>query len=318
MNSLRRTLCAAALLLLASAVTVASTSSVAPDRAKDIASEIACAEYQFSLQGDGSISAPNRAQDLRSSFSGNGLHIESRTRGAEAWSLDLRLTHFGREKALSTVVAAVPQVDKERVTLPRQGISEWYLNGPKGLEQGFDVAARPATGAGRLAIQMLVTSRLAGRAEEDGRAIRFLSAEGKEVLRYGALKVVDALGTELQAELELQGHDLRILVDDEAAAYPLHVDPLVTSPAWTASGDQAFVELGFSVASAGDVNGDGYADLIVGVPFYDNGQVDEGRVFVYHGSATGPGSANWQNEINNAGAQYGFSVASAGDVNGDG
>ena len=44
---------------------------------------------------------------------------------------------------------------------------------------------------------------------------------------------------------------------------------------------------GISVATAGDVNGDGYADVIVGAPDYDNGQTDEGRAFVYHGSAGG-------------------------------
>ena len=41
------------------------------------------------------------------------------------------------------------------------------------------------------------------------------------------------------------------------------------------------------MATAGDVNGDGYADVIVGAPDYDNGQTDEGRAFVYHGSAAG-------------------------------
>jgi hypothetical protein len=38
------------------------------------------------------------------------------------------------------------------------------------------------------------------------------------------------------------------------------------------------------VASAGDVNGDGRADVLVGSPFYDNGQTDEGRATVYYGN----------------------------------
>ena len=44
---------------------------------------------------------------------------------------------------------------------------------------------------------------------------------------------------------------------------------------------------GVSVGTAGDVNGDGYGDVIVGAPRYDNGETNEGRAFVYHGSATG-------------------------------
>ena len=50
-----------------------------------------------------------------------------------------------------------------------------------------------------------------------------------------------------------------------------------------AGGDQS----GYSVADAGDVNGDGYDDVIVGAPYYDNGQSHEGRAFVYYGSASG-------------------------------
>ncbi len=46
-------------------------------------------------------------------------------------------------------------------------------------------------------------------------------------------------------------------------------------------------QFGNSVSTAGDVNGDGYSDVIVGAPYYDNGQTDEGRAYVYHGSSTG-------------------------------
>ena len=73
------------------------------------------------------------------------------------------------------------------------------------------------------------------------------------------------------------------------------------------------------MATAGDVNGDGYADVIVGAPNYDNGQTDEGRAFVYHGSASGLSTtANWTAESDQASAYFGYSVATAGDVNGDG
>jgi hypothetical protein len=94
---------------------------------------------------------------------------------------------------------------------------------------------------------------------------------------------------------------------------------LAGSPNWTAESDQASTQYGWSVAGAGDVNGDGYSDVIVGANYYDNGQTDEGRAYVYHGSATGPNtSANWTTESNQASSEYGVCVASAGDVNGDG
>jgi hypothetical protein len=76
-----------------------------------------------------------------------------------------------------------------------------------------------------------------------------------------------------------------------------------------------------SVASAGDVNGDGFDDLVVGAACQDNGATDEGNTFVYLGSAVGVPlvpSISLDNPANQAGGHFGNSVASAGDVNGDG
>src|SRR5262245_31259825 len=44
---------------------------------------------------------------------------------------------------------------------------------------------------------------------------------------------------------------------------------------------------GFSVASAGDVNGDGFADLIVGARYADASGVDSGASYVVFGRASG-------------------------------
>ena len=94
---------------------------------------------------------------------------------------------------------------------------------------------------------------------------------------------------------------------------------LATTPDWTAEANRANSSFGNAVATAGDVNGDGYADVVIGASFYDNGQLDEGRAYVYHGSATGLAtSPAWTIESNESGARYGESVATTGDVNGDG
>ncbi|GMU94775.1 MAG: hypothetical protein AMXMBFR50_02920 [Ignavibacterium album] len=108
---------------------------------------------------------------------------------------------------------------------------------------------------------------------------------------------------------------------DEGSAFVYHgsATGLSTTVNWTAESNQVDARFGISVSTAGDVNGDGFSDVIVGAPYYDNGQTDEGSAFVYHGSATGLSiTANWTAESNQAGAFFGRSVSTAGDVNGDG
>jgi len=108
---------------------------------------------------------------------------------------------------------------------------------------------------------------------------------------------------------------------DEGRAFVYHgsATGLPPNPNWTAESNQAFSYFGHSVGTAGDVNGDGYADVIVGALNYDNGQTDEGRAFVYHGSSGGLlASAAWTAESDQADAYYGYAVGTAGDVNGDG
>jgi hypothetical protein len=95
--------------------------------------------------------------------------------------------------------------------------------------------------------------------------------------------------------------------------------PSGAHPSWKAQGDQQDAQFGVSVATAGDVNGDGYADVVVGADRYDNGQFNEGRAFVYHGSASGLSiTPDWTAESDQVSARFGVSVGTAGDVNGDG
>jgi Ca2+-binding RTX toxin-like protein len=101
------------------------------------------------------------------------------------------------------------------------------------------------------------------------------------------------------------------------------------------TGDGGFVingemmndQSGFSVSAAGDVNGDGLADLIVGAPYSDHNGSDSGRSYVVFGksddsainlSAVAAGSGGFAINGGAAGDQNGHSVSSAGDVNGDG
>ncbi|MEZ4692260.1 MAG: integrin alpha [Ignavibacteria bacterium] len=53
---------------------------------------------------------------------------------------------------------------------------------------------------------------------------------------------------------------------------------------WTGEPDQVQAIYGSALSSAGDVNGDGYSDIIVGAYGFDNGQTDEGRAYLYYGN----------------------------------
>ena len=93
------------------------------------------------------------------------------------------------------------------------------------------------------------------------------------------------------------------------------------SAGWTSTGeDQAYAQYGQSVASAGDVDNDGYSDLIVGAFGFDSLSSNEGKVYVYLGGSGGPvGTADWTSTGDDQSASgYGWSVASAGDVDNDG
>jgi hypothetical protein len=90
-------------------------------------------------------------------------------------------------------------------------------------------------------------------------------------------------------------------------------------PKWTATTNQENAAFGHSVASAGDVNGDGFDDVVVGAPWSSDGQTNEGLAYLYLGSPSGlKKTASWTAESDQANAAFGYSVASAGDVNGDG
>ena len=73
--------------------------------------------------------------------------------------------------------------------------------------------------------------------------------------------------------------------------------------------------LGYSVSSAGDVNGDGYSDVIVGANLYF---FEIGRAYIYFGGSTMDNAADVIMTGGASGDRFGVYVSSAGDVNGDG
>jgi hypothetical protein len=81
------------------------------------------------------------------------------------------------------------------------------------------------------------------------------------------------------------------------------------------TGAAAGDHFGTSVSSAGDVNNDGFADIIIGAGGNDVGGIDAGRAYVFCGQ-TGDTLYIFTGEVTDD--RFGTSLASAGDVNNDG
>jgi len=299
-------------------------------------------EYE-ATPGEHGLQAPNRAQNLRTLFrpqgievrprqgsrvawptlqaAGGGLRLASPERAATpsatpAWRFGWETTALGRPGTMVDAAPSTPRADGARVTYVRPGWTEWYENTPAGLEQGFTIDRRPP-GEGPLSIAGTIRGGVEGKLAAG--AVEFCDEQGAPVLHYGHLVAYDAEGRVLPSRLSLKEQGLVIAVDDAGASYPITIDPLMTSPAWTVEGNQTFAHLGSAAATAGDVNADGFSDVVVGAYGYDNGEEDEGRAFLFLGSPAGlSASPAWTAESNQADADFGYSAAATGDVNGDG
>jgi len=268
--------------------------------------------------GAGAYQAPNRAHNFRTYFTPAGVRLIPRVIEGETppWEWGLTLTGYGYTGDVQSVTTAPLQVDENHIEYQRGDLTEWYVNDECGLEQGFTLPTAPQSAIrnpqSEIALDLALSGNLTSALSDGGQTIEFSSAPspgseqagGVRVLSYGELVVYDAAGRQLPSRLSLShgGEDrgeggIRITFDAAGALYPITIDPLATSPNWTAESDQDDANFGWSVRTAGDVNGDGYSDVIVGAPLYDGGHDNEGRAYVYHGSPTGLATShNWTAE----------------------
>lgn len=114
-------------------------------------------------------------------------------------------------------------------------------------------------------------------------------------------------------------YSLSVEVEGAALLFYGGAAGLAENPTWSAGGGLKGARFGGSVSPAGDINGDNFADVLVGASRFNHEHPEEGAVFAFYGSASGLGAAaGWQFESNQKNALLGASVSSAGDVNGDG
>ncbi|HCH66163.1 MAG TPA: hypothetical protein DFR83_25395 [Deltaproteobacteria bacterium] len=281
---------------------------------------LAADAQQIAIERDGAV-AWMPASTAQARFSPDGVTI-----GTDASASPLRLrfarwSHGETELSIDPTppllgacagAASGPRPCTRRLEYLHPGVVEWWVGQERGIEVGWTVDEAPSgSGALRFVVQV------------DGADWIEATAEGAELVdaagRTWSLSPAtawDAHGEPLPAWIEVGDAHFTVGVDAEGAAWPVTMDPVLTTADWTGTPPTTFEMLGHAGQGAGDVNGDGYDDVIVGARAYGS---YTGRVYVYHGSASGLGTTAAQ-IIQGASVsdQTGYSVSRAGDVNGDG
>ena len=268
---------------------------------------------------EGHFLAVNEAGGYEASISANGFEFRE-TSADHTWHTQFTVLGIGREGSEFISWApgsATAKPTDLRFTSPSMTVQ--YLHGTEGLRQNFLVDERPK-GEGMLRVELALDGNLIART--NGVELAFDDAEGQERFRYRDLKVWDDCGRTLWGQMLIDntsGTILAIEVDDSDAHYPLTIDPVSNVANVTLLGPIVASQFGRAVSTAGDLNGDGYSDVVVGAPNGAIGESNEGIVYVYYGSSAGiPAAASVVLQSNQVNAFFGYAVSTAGDVNGDG
>ena len=269
--------------------------------------------------GDG-YKARNHRQQWLIRFDGRGFSVEPDQGG---WNWGLELVSYGLEGTERMVEGkATISTDKNRVAYAwDETVEEWLVNDARGLKHGFTFNERPAGEGGRLQVRLGVRGGLSAEVV-NSRAVRFVDEDAAEVVSYAGLKVWDADGRSLPARLDATPTgQVRIVVDDRAAKYPVTVDPLAQQSYLKASNTGMDDEFGWAVAVSGDT-------VVVGAHFEDSNGVGVNPASQADNSATDSGAAYvfvrtegvWSQQAylkasnTDAGDEFGRSVAVSGDT----
>ena len=292
-----------------------------------IAETLAAREYHISYDRTRHVfQSPNRKHNLRACYKPGNLTIQNRVDSSgQGFSVVLKNEGILADGLLihRPDPTAKPELLENRLLIRHATFTEEFINSENGVRQNFMIEQAPE-GTNELIVKLHVHGMSVQNSDTPNELL-FFSKDDKAHPRliYRDLECWDAENQPLTARLTAKDQEIRITVNVRGAAYPVTIDPIVVNghpgnanALFTSA--QADALLGFSVASAGDVNADGYSDVLAGAPHYDNGEDNEGAAFLYYGSANGLNPIPTLLESNQAHAEMGYSVSSAGDINADG
>src|ERR1022692_923729 len=262
--------------------------------------------YRVEPSGQATYRAANPAQRLAVEFDARAARLQH-----AQGNVTFRLLGYGYGEHLRTPVEAKPAATDNRIEYRRGELTEWYVNEAPGLEQGFTLDRRPGTAqeGEPLVIAMAVEGGLRPALAAGGDAV-LLESGGRTILRYGGLRSWDARGRTIASRLEVRERQVRLVVEDRDAEYPLVVDPIWTQEAkLTASDGLAGDAFGVSVSVSGDTAVVGADIKKIGL----NTQQGEAYVFVRSGT-TWTQQQTLPAPDGVAGNLFGFSVSVSGDT----
>jgi hypothetical protein len=263
-------------------------------------------DYHARANG-GSFDTRNLRQDLMTHFSPTGVEVRN---GTGLWRIALR--SYGYGDAMKIVKTAVPYACSNRVEYRRGALTEWYVNGPVGLEQGFTIAQRPGKANGQpLTLALALSGNLTATVDKQSTALSLTERDGKAALRYTGLTATEATGRRLRAWLEVRGKQLLLKADDTNARYPVVIDPWVQLAELTASDGMDGDWFGYSGAISGNT-------VVIGAPQVTVSRFNQGAAYVFVKPKSGWSNMKDMAKLtvfnSAANAQLGLSVAINGDT----
>jgi hypothetical protein len=152
------------------------------------------------------FSMNNPAQKLKAALGKGEVEF---TAAKNKWNVELRA--FGTPRNMMPVSPVIPSANANRVEYRHNGITEWYVNGPLGVEQGFTVNAAPEpSNKSPLTIALLLSGDLSASVDDGAHGITL--KRGSAAILHGGLMAMDATGRELPSWMELEGNSLRLQV----------------------------------------------------------------------------------------------------------
>lgn len=303
---------------------LAEDAGVDPDWFKSAIAQIEHSEYFFRFEEKaGQWKSANREQNLYFSLEADGYKVMPRAKETQTWEASFRLQGIGREEVRYFCPQTNPQICKSENLLEasHDNFVVQYHNTEAGMRQNFIVNTRPS-GSGDLRVELQIESQLKPILKGSSAIVLAEQNPGNGTwdnkLWYKDLQVWDANGAPLEAHMELNGNLLALVVEDDAAAYPVTIDPLNANANWIYDSNNPQSWFGYGLSSAGSVNRDQFSDVIIAAYNWSGTFNNQGRVFLFLGSATGLDAAPvWEFSPNQNDAFAGRSVSTAGNVNGD-